>query len=245
METIRVYVGTEPMQYIPQQVLGDSIRRTTRQPVEVHYCFQNKKRVGGTNFGFVRFMVPFFANYTGKAIYLDADMVVLHDIKDLYDSLPDDAWVNFVRDAEGFFGEKPAVRDNYTSVMVLRCDQLKDWDPETMFDHVVPNKATLKEGEMHYRDFMKLTWFDQSKIAELDPRWNHLNIVRDDTKLIHFTHVASQPWRNPKHRLAEVWEKHLRLAVQSGAVTKKDIIRAILRRHLHPYFFRAGGEKAA
>jgi lipopolysaccharide biosynthesis glycosyltransferase len=189
MDPIRVFVGTEPRQYVPQLVLADSIRRNTTSPVDIRFCTQDQKRIGGTKFGFVRYMVPSYCDFRGKAIYLDADMVVLRDIKELWSSLPDDASLNVVHQPEGFYDGKPAEPDNYTSVMVLRCDRLRTWDPVTLFNNVVPNKQAVKDGEIRYRDFMTLRWFDASQIAPLDPRWNHLNIVRHDTCLIHFTHA--------------------------------------------------------
>lgn len=246
METIKIFVGTEPLQYIPQMVLADSIRRTTSSPFEIKFCTQQQKRMGGTNFGFVRFMVPSYCNFEGKGIYLDADQLVLQDIKGLWNALPEGSDVGFVQDAEGFFGDRPAVRANHTSVMIMRCDMLKTWDPSKIFDRVVHNKTEqLAEGQMRYRDFMYLNWHDLSKMTPLDPRWNHLNILRDDTKLVHFTHVASQPWRNPKHRLAEFWETNLRQSISSGAIKKTEIIREIAKRHLHPHYLRCLSVKLA
>ncbi len=238
MEPVRVFVGTEPKQYIPQQVLGDSIRRRVSGEVEVHFTTQDIPRKGGTGFGFVRYLVPSLCGYEGKAIYLDADMVVLTDIRELHDSLDDSHSVAIVQEAEGYFGGKPVPKDNQTSVMVMNCAKLKSWDPKTLFDNVVPNKVEPADGQIRYRDFMKMPWFDQSQIQPLDPRWNHMNIVRPDTKLIHFTFVATQPWKRPSHELTKTWEKFLQEAIAGGAVKRTDILREVLRRHIHPRYIR-------
>lgn len=238
MEPIRVFIGTEPKQYIAQTVLADSIRRSTSSPVEIRFCFQQQKRVGGTNFGFVRFMVPSYCNFQGKAIYLDADQLVLQDIRGLWDSLPDDKDLAFVQGGEGMFGNRPVKQANHTSVMVMNCERLKAWDPHTIFNNVVSDKSPLQDGQIHYGDFMYLKWFDLNGLEPLDPRWNHMNILREDTKLIHFTHVASQPWRNPRHPLTEIWQRHLLIAMQRGALKRSELLWAVLKRHLHPHFLR-------
>jgi lipopolysaccharide biosynthesis glycosyltransferase len=234
MEPIRVFVGTEPNQYIAQEVLGDSIRKHASQPVEIHNTFQNIPRVGGTHFGFVRLLVPSLCGYSGKAIYLDADMVVLADIAELWNSLSDDHTIALVKDAEGVVDGKPPKKINHTSVMVMNCEKLRDWNPDTMFNHVVPNKSELKPGEVHYSEFVTLKWFDQDQIQALDPRWNHLNIVRPDTKLVHFTHVTTQPWRRPSHELTSTWLGYLKDAMKRGGVKRSEVIREVFRRHVHP-----------
>ncbi|MGE3771137.1 MAG: glycosyltransferase [Bdellovibrionales bacterium] len=199
--TLNVYIGTEENQYLPQRVLEYSIKKQAKQPVNVRAIRMDlTKRKGGTNFGFVRFYVPQLNNYEGRAIYVDADQLVCADINELANELNDNnCSVALVNNPEGNFGDKQGaeIRHNQTSVMVLDCARLKDWNPETMFDHVVPNREELKPGQIHYRDFMTLSWYDQSKIQPIDPRWNHYNINRPDTKLTHFSYVREQPWRSP------------------------------------------------
>ena len=120
--------------------------------------------------------------------------------------------------------------------MVLNCEILTDWKPETMFDNVVPNRAELKEGQIHYRDFMKLDWFDQNQIKAIDPRWNHFNIVESDSKLTHFSYVREQPWKNPSHPLAKFWGKWLREAIKAGAITRMELLKEIWKGHVDKHF---------
>lgn len=234
--TLTVYIGTEDDQLIPQKVLEYSIRRNAKGPVEVRCVKQEMERVGGTNFGFVRFFVPQMNGYQGKAIYLDADQLVFTDIHELADQLDDRHTIALVNEPKGTFGDKPVGQHNQTSVMVLDCAKLRDWNPETMFGHVVPNRAELKPGQIHYRDFMMLTWFDQSKIQPIDPRWNHFNIVEPDSKLTHFSYVRHQPWKNPSHPLTEFWGKWLRDAIRAGAVGRLELLKEIRRGAIHRRF---------
>lgn len=238
MDLIRVFVGTEDNQFAPQQVLEDSIRARTTGPVEVRFCRQEIERVGGTNFGFVRFMVPSLCEFKGKAIYLDADMVALADVRELWNALSDDYAIAVVTQPEGFFGGKDVTQMPQTSVMVLNCEKLTTWDPKTMFLSVVPNKSKLAEGQIHYRDFMALTWCDPTLLQSLDPRWNHFNVVRPDTKLVHFSHVRSQPWKNPSHPLTTVWARYLRTAIRRRALRRRDLWREIRKGHVDRQFLR-------
>ncbi len=234
--TLAVYIGTEGDQLIPQKVLEYSIHKNARKPVKVQAVKQQAKRVGGTNFGFVRFFVPQLNNYQGKAVYLDADQLVFTDINDLADLLDDAHSVALVNQPKGTFGNKPVGQHNQTSVMVLDCAKLSDWNPETMFAHVAPNRAELEPGQIHYRDFMMLSWFDQSKIKPIDPHWNHFNIVEPESKLTHFSHVRSQPWKNPSHPLTVFWGEWLKEAIRAGAVGRLTLLKEILRGAIHKKF---------
>jgi lipopolysaccharide biosynthesis glycosyltransferase len=235
---IRVFIGTEPNQYIAQKVLELSIKESTKQDVEIQPVTPQFKRVGGTNFGFARFMVPKLCNYEGKAIYCDADQLVLQDINKLVDTLDDKHSIGLVRQPEGYFGGKTVAKHNQTSVMVLNCEKLKDWEPDEMFKPVIKNREPLTEGKIHYRDFMKLDWMNQDEIQEIDPRWNHFNIVNPDTKLVHFSHVRSQPWKKPSHDLTKFWAKWLKKAIDTGHIKKSELFRECMRGHVHKSFLR-------
>lgn len=236
--TLTVYIGTENDQLIPQKVLEYSIHKTASQPVRVCPVKQEIKRVGGTNFGFVRFLVPKLNGFRGRAIYLDADQLVFTDINQLGQSLDSAHSIALVNQPKGTFGQKPVGQHNQTSVMVLDCEMLQDWNPDTLFDNVVPNRAELAPGQIHYREFMMLSWFDQSKIQPLDPRWNHFNIVEPDSKLTHFSYVRTQPWKNPRHPLTKFWGQWLREAIKSGAITRRELLGEIWRGAVHKYFLR-------
>jgi hypothetical protein len=244
---VRIVIGTEPNQFIPQKVLEYSIRANTRADVAIRFETQRENRVGGTNFGFVRFYVPSLFDYAGRAIYLDADQLVFGDVAELERELDGEHAIAVVTRPEGTFGGRPVDVRNQSSVMVLDCGRLRDWDPAHLFDNVIPNGRTPGPGEITYKDFMYLDWVEPAKLQPLDPAWNHFNIVRPDTKLVHFSYVRGQPWKTPSHGLTPVWSDWLRRAMQAGAVTRGDLARAILKRHVHPYFVRflgAGGRRA-
>ena len=235
---IKVVIGTEPTQYVAQRVLEYSIHQHASVPVEVVGGQQSQKRVGGTKFGFVRFLVPSICGYQGTGIYMDADQVVLGDVADLAAELQAPKAVGLVRNIQGTFAGKPVAERNETSVMVLDCARLRDWDPAHMFDRVVPNKAEPGPEQIRYKDFMRLAWLDQDLIQPIDPRWNHYNLVREDTRLVHFSHVREQPWKRPEHPLTGFWEEWLDQTLAAGWLTRGDILKAVALGRIHRHFLR-------
>jgi lipopolysaccharide biosynthesis glycosyltransferase len=243
VEPVRVFIGTEPAQLLAEKVLAHSIRANAAGPVEIHSLTQDEARVGGTNFGFVRFKIPQLCDFRGKAIYLDADQLVLGDIGELWNCLDGEHAVALVNSAEGNFGGKAVTKANQTSVMVLDCAKLADWKTPDIFGNVVANDKTPGPGQMRYRDFMQLSWIDQALIQPLPPEWNHFNICNDRTRLVHFSHVRSQPWRKPSHALSAFWRGWLEKAVKEGSLTRAEIRGEVLKRHvswrLFPHMFGA------
>lgn len=233
---IRVIVGTEDSQYVPQQVLKYSILKHASVPVDIRFIQQSEERIGGTNFGFVRFHVPEIFDYEGRAIYLDADQLVLDDISELWRALDNEYDVALVQDGEGTFGGKPVGQINQTSVMVLNCERLRDWNPRKMFDSVVGNRDPVSDGQIRYRDFMTLKWMDPGRIQPLEPSWNHFNIANHRSRLVHFSHVRSQPWRDPKHTLAAYWKQWLEESIAAGELSLEELQEEIDRGHVSNWF---------
>ena len=235
---ITIVIGTDPSQYVAQRVLEYTIRKHTRAKVKIIAGRQTQKRLGGTRFGFVRFLVPSLCDYQGTGIYMDADQLVLGDVAELAATLQPPHAIGIVRNIEGTFGGKPVEPRNETSVMVLDCARLKDWDPETLFDQVVPNAEQPGPGQIRYKDFIRLWWVDQDLIQSIDPRWNHYNMVREDTRLIHFSHVREQPWKRPEHPMTALWEEWLHEAMGAGYVGRTDILKAVSTGRIHRHFLR-------
>ena len=91
---VRVFVGADRSQIIGVRVLEYSIRRHTSVQVELTPMVDlplpeppEPRHHARTGFSFSRFAIPMLANYRGRALYLDADMLVFRDIMDLW-SMP-------------------------------------------------------------------------------------------------------------------------------------------------------------
>ncbi len=235
---IQIAIGTQTNQYIGQKVLEYTIRKHTKEAVDIRYPTQIAPRRGGTKFGFVRFQVPELFGFKGKAIYMDADQLVFSDVRELIDALDSDHAIGVVRHIFGTFAGQPVAERNETSVMVLDCEKLSDWKSDVIFENVVRNDTKLEPGQIHYRDFMRLAWVDQELIQEIDNRWNHYNVINDETKLVHFSHVRDQPWKTPSHPYTGEWVKWMLEAKEHGYVKTSDMLKAVGCLHIHPQFAR-------
>lgn len=240
--TIRISVGSEPMQWVACEVLKHSIRRRTERPVEFveswsksqgwHPLMQAAPNLkGGTGFNVWRWLTPNLFGH-GKAIYLDADQVVLADIGELWDQLQAEKTIAVVTEAVGIFGPKktPEPGKLQTSVMLMDCGKLR----------AAMQPCPIQQcdvGTMKYRDLMQGTWLDRQQVQSLDPGWNHFGVWTKETKLIHYSHVQSQCWRNPEHPAAWVWRTELRSAVTMGAISMKSLQQECAKGHVHQCFY--------
>ena len=103
-EVIKVFVGSDPNNCDLEQmmVLEYSIRKHTSLPVEIvwmqlsrnpqSYWYSNPEKGEGWNttkwatpFSGFRWAIPEYCDYTGKAIYMDADVIVLSDLAALWE----------------------------------------------------------------------------------------------------------------------------------------------------------------
>jgi hypothetical protein len=91
-----------------------------------------------TDFSFSRFLTPYLAGFTGWALYMDCDMVMLDDVANLW-RLRDEAYAlmcvqhhhapkegaKFLRHAQ-----IPYARKNWSSVMLMNCSACNALTPE-------------------------------------------------------------------------------------------------------------------
>lgn len=241
--TIRIAIGSEPMQRVPAQVLKHSIRSRTAEPVEFfeswtpeggwHPLTEKYERLGGTSFSMWRWVVPELFEYAGRAIYLDSDQVVLADIAELWNALPEGKWIAGVIGAEGHFhGKTPDPTALETSVMVMDCARC-DWNlaklarrvvDGTLLAHVSRTLPTARIAKSDYAALMQGTWIPIELVQSLARGWNHFNVhVPGQTRLLHWSHVRSQPYRCPGHETAPIFERELRAAIRAGAVKQEDV----------------------
>lgn len=242
---IRIFVGTEPKTRVMDTVLRNSILSRTTEAVQITLMLGPEWEIPtdlpwGTGFSLKRFLIPRACQFSGSAIYLDADQIVLDDIKNLHrfydDLVAVNAGVGLTYQTDKFY-KTPAPQ---TSVMVLNCDQLKDWEPESIYQ-------MLRDSYTYYK-LMHLEWMDDSRKLPIPIAWNRFNSpVEGDTCLLHFTKEDQQPIYNPQHKFAYLWIDEMKKAIASGVLPKKTFIEALSLWHkpkidrrpyqgLHPHF---------
>jgi hypothetical protein len=227
---IRVFIGADPTQALGARLFEYSVRRfasmsTTFEVIDNEGLPEpaDPLRRARTGFSFCRFKIPKLCRSRGRSIYVDADMQVFTDIKDLWQRDFEDAWVLY-SELAGSDGRVPQF-----SVMLLDCANL-DWDATDLI-------RRLDRGEFDYKNLM---WDFAMMPAEkkkplLEFEWNSLEHYEPGrTKLVHFTDMPTQPWVSDTNKHGGVWYAELRRAVQDGFVTQDDLFEEIARGHVSP-----------
>ena len=171
---VRIFLGTEPLQYRAERVFLYSVakHRNPGRRYEVHLMkdLEGYDRDGwATGFTRYRFLIPHLAGGTGRAIYNDVDQVYLADPADLFDRDMGDAAIL-------------AIDDKETSVMLMDCEKLAAlWG----MDGRKPEPGTPKS--VHEAGL----WGTMPGI------WNarDTEYVPGESKLLHFTTLYKQPWQ--------------------------------------------------
>jgi hypothetical protein len=75
-----------------------------------------------------------------------------------------------------------------TSLMLLDCAALREWDAEREF-------AELFAFERDYKDWICLHHVPEAKKGYLEPEWNDFDRLTPATKMLHNTKRRTQPWK--------------------------------------------------
>lgn len=224
-DRIRICIGTEPKTKVPCDVLKHSILKTAKSPEKIEFhellgdswiSAKDRPFQIGTGFSLFRWYIPEKFNFEGYAIYLDADQLVLKDIEELWKSdvlYPNKNTSVWMTHQRGHFE---------SSVMFIDCAKAKEQWPSRA---EIEKKLAVDHTRQYYHSLM---WAQELKIApqRIPDYWNQLNEIRKDTRLIHYTIEATQPWYDPKHAFSGHWKRALREAIQDGAVDVNEIIAA-------------------
>jgi Glycosyl transferase family 8 len=228
-ETIRIFVACTPVEWLSARVLEFSIRQHTQseitllqlhqapikipEPVELH----NKPR---TPFSFQRFLIPELCGFKGKAIYLDADMLVFSDILHIWTQPFNGAKILAVRSGIGS-------RSNQYSVLLQDCSAL-DWK----ISEVV---GQLDSSVLTYEALMFDMKLGQPVGFDINPEWNSLeHFVENETALLHYTDMNQQPWVSVRNPLRKLWVNSLRDAITQGFISRRELEREIAHGNVRP-----------
>jgi hypothetical protein len=153
---LKVFIGYDDRQVLSFTTLVQSIYETASRPVAVSPLILETlpiTRRGLTPFTFSRFLVPWLCDFTGTAIFMDADMLLVSDICELQENIQDDIAVSVVRSLEQY---------EQTSFMVFNCEH-----PENKV--LTPDFVQETETQLH-----GLEWVKPEAVGSLDPKWNQL-----------------------------------------------------------------------
>lgn len=187
------------------------------RPIPMPASIENRPR---TPFSFQRFLIPELCGFAGRAIYLDADMLVFRDIGEVWRQDLTACDLQTVMDA------KKGRRKQF-SVMLLNCQTLQ-WNIEGIV-------ADLDAGKMDYADLMYEMRVAERIRSDIPSEWNSLeHFEAGKTALLHYTDMSTQPWVYAMHPLGHLWIGSLRRALVSGFITHDELKKEIDQGHVRP-----------
>lgn len=194
-EEIRIFIGTDESQLGAAEVLKQSIMETTSLPVRVETMERlpipqpkDVRQSQRTGFSFARWAIPELCGYKGRAIYIDADMMVFTNIEELWRWPMADATIAIVdgRDTS-YCADWAKGNKNETSVMVLDCGKAK-WSLASLVEGL--------DGQYDYKQMMSDLCFlrEEDILRTIPRRWNAMDYWDETVSLLHYTNVPTQPW---------------------------------------------------
>ena len=191
---ISIYIGYDSRESVAYHVCSNSIIRHGTVPVSINplslKLLQNYEELhtdGSNQFIYSRFLVPYLQNYSGWAIFIDGDMILREDIKQLYAMRDESKAVQVVqhdyktRMKVKYLGAKNEdyPRKNWSSVILWNCghERNKILTPEFV--------QTATGAQLH-----RFSWLADDLIGSLPKEWNWLPDefgANDNAKLLHWT----------------------------------------------------------
>jgi lipopolysaccharide biosynthesis glycosyltransferase len=203
---MKVFVGYDTREDIAYQVCKHSIE-SKQSDASVRPLKQQELRDAGwytrgidklasTEFTFTRFLIPELCNFNGWALFMDCDMILKTDIKQLFDQADDKYAVMCVQHDYSpsatikMDGQAQTIypRKNWSSVMLFNCGHKSN----AKLTQNLINDPKITGAYLH-----RFSWLKDKEVGELSPEWNwlvgHYKEPKDGTpKLIHYTEGG--PW---------------------------------------------------
>jgi len=196
MEPIRIFIGFDQREAVAYHTLCQSILSRASVPVsfipvkrsmmkEFHSRPIDEKQ--SNEFSFTRFLVPYMSGFNGFSIFMDCDMLVTTDIKELWDLRDPFCSVQVVKhnyepkNKYKYLGttQYPYPKKNWSSVMIFN-------NSHYHCRKLTPDYVNEASGmELH-----QFKWTEEEKIGELPAEWNHLvseYAPNPNAKNVHFT----------------------------------------------------------
>ena len=226
---IRIFVAATSDEWLPTRVLEFSVRETTALPVDVRLidsfgrCIPmpaHRRNQPRTPFSFQRFLIPELCQFQGRAVYLDADMQVFADVAALWNQPMHEHDLLAVSEGNG-------ARPGQFSVMLLDCARLQ-WRIEEIVQG-------LDQGRYTYGQLLHGMCVARSVGRTIASGWNSLERYDpQDTRLLHYTDMNTQPWVATTNALAHLWVACLRRALTDGFISRVEVEHEVAAGHVRP-----------
>ncbi len=223
-----IYVGATRPQKLATMVLEYSIRKFASVDVNVidlGESVKNSSVAKGTPFSLQRLFIPALNGYAGVAAYVDSDMQVFSDVRQLFALKDESAVVTGCQTRPG------CTRPLQFSVFVIDCGKATHWK----FD-----------DQKLSASFNTKLDFEESKISSIPYTWNSLEFFEPDkTSLLHYTDMDTQPWISSRNKNREIWYGCLRMALDDGFISKSFIKEEVRNGNVKPSLIRFCSKREA
>jgi lipopolysaccharide biosynthesis glycosyltransferase len=201
---IPIFVGYDPRERAPLNVLIDSLIQNSSVPLSVTALvsdqlsniglyWREKDLKQSTAFSFSRFLVPYLTRFTGWAIFMDCDMLCRGDISELWNQRNESFALMCVKhnhqpsEDKKFLGEVQTAypRKNWSSLMLFNCARCRSLTPDYI--------NTASGLDLH-----RFLWLNgDQEIGSIEGDWNYLVDVQhpshaERSPLLHWT--LGGPW---------------------------------------------------
>lgn len=195
-DTIRIFVGCDPNNCDLEQmmVLDYSIHKHTSAPVEIvwmqlsrdpnSYWYSNPETNEGWNttkwstpFSGFRWAIPEYCDYSGRAIYMDADVVILDDLAKL--------WQHPI-DGQSIVAAKTNADMTRLCTCVWDCNKAKE---------IIPSVQKLRKDPDSHKQMMKLLKKNQKLIEPYQDSYNCVDgegLAIENIRVLHYSDMGTQ-----------------------------------------------------
>lgn len=178
-QPFRIFVGYDSKEPVAYHVLCHSLIKTSSVPFSVIPIALNnlagifrreRLNLQSTEFSFSRFLVPLLSEYVGWSLFMDCDMLVRHDIADLF-ILRDERYAAMVckhdyvpKDTVKFLGQ---TQTQYAK---------KNWSSVILFNNSLCKKLTVDYvNSASGLELHQFKWLESdNQIGSLPLEWNWL-----------------------------------------------------------------------
>jgi len=234
-DSIKIFVGADRSQRLAVQALEHSIKATTSYPLQIESLEKleipepvDVRQSQRTGFSFARWAVPELCQYKGRAIYLDADMLVFKDIATLWEvPMQDEAIAILDGRDSSYCSNAVKLNRNETSVMVINCEKAT-WRLAELVKGL--------DGKYTYAEMMSdLCFLEEKNIHRgISRSWNSMDYYDQTTNLVHFTNVPTQPWVSLENPFGYIWIDYLKNMLNQNALSMNEIQKEIDLGYVRP-----------
>lgn len=220
-QSLTIHIGYDDRESIASDVATSSILRRTDSPLNISYLKHRDLRTKGwfkrpwqidadtgeyrdlldtknfsTQFSHTRFLIPALQNFKGWALFMDADMIFLSDIKQLF-GLCDDKYAVMCVKHNHHPPQNAVKMDGRMQLTYYR----KNWSSFVLWNCAHPANAILTKEHINYTkgsDLHAFSWLDDNEIGAIPFRYNYISGISpplkdgDKPAVIHYTEGG--PW---------------------------------------------------